>query len=617
MGAGRFSDDGWLDDPRFILAVVQHAKVLRALRNAESSLVSKYGRPRLPGSYLYLYVAFCIDRDPDVESFYNRHDSDHDLWARCGFDPKNRPSLSTLYVRFAELADERIDQAIQDAIAGLIATARKHAPDIGRHVHIDGTLTASHARLRHECTNPTVMANSGYGCRGKHRHPLPRRMSASETHDRHHAEDAAPFDDSEELNGGAGAGASATSGSGSGAGAGFGSNSGEGSATEAGDAPTAGASTARGSAVRGLDARGSAAKSEGLKQLDAEGLRRWGLDPCDPSVKRKRWFERDDHLLSCRDGEAGVRTYTPRAGRGRTTIGMNHLVVTDHVTGGLLAFKVVPAHESEASVAAGLMDQTRDMVGLHPQAMVADRGFHVTHVFNALHDRQIAYVGPWRQAKHRRTRDDVANASGGQVDRHGVIRCRECGGPTRAHGANLGVTSTRGRTAIRVQCIHRILPGCGPTQTVQPSAAPRLIGPLNRTDEVYWQLRHTHSNFERGHAERLARYTVGGRDTASRTKRLGIAPQHVRLRYAQLLDWLRICLRYGWVKPPRGQRKLRRHAITWRETSGSQRLQTVLKARVDAGLEHPRNVNQALDAIYEQRRADRARDDGAPPPRTA
>lgn len=592
MGAGRFSDDGWLDDPRFILAVVQHTKVLRALRDAEASLTSKYGRPQLPGSYLHLYVAFCIDRDPDVESFYNRH-ATSDIWQRCGFDPKNRPSLSTLYVRFAELADQRIDRAIQDAIAGLIATARKHAPDIGRHVHIDGTLTASHARLRHECANPTVTANSGFGCRGQHRHPLPRRMSASETHDRHHAEDAAPFDDSEEL-GGAGAGP------------------GEGSGANAGDAPTAGASTAP-----GPDARRSATKSEGLKQLDAAGLRRWGLDPCDPRVTRKRWFERDGHLLSCRDGEAGVRTYAPRGGRGRTTIGMNHLVVTDHVTGGLLAFDVVPADQNEFTVAAGLMDQTRDMVGLHPQAMVADRGFHITSVFNALHDRQIAYVGPWRKAKHQRTREDVARASEGLVDRHGVIRCRQCGGPTRANGANLGVTSSRDRTAIRVQCAIRPLDECADTQTVLPDAAPRLIGPLNRTDEVYWQLRHAHSNFERGHAERLARYTVGGRDTASRTKRLGIAPQHVRLRYAQLLDWLRICLRYGWVKPPRGQRKIRRHAITWRETSGGHRLQAVLKARIDAGLEHPRNVNKELDAIYEQRRAENARGNGTPPPRTA
>jgi len=568
VGAGRFSDDGWLDDPRFILAVVQHAKVLRALRDVEASLTSKYGRPRLPGSYLYLYVAFCIDRDPDVESFYNRHDSDDDLWARCGFDPKNRPSLSTLYLRFAELAYERIDQAIRDAIAGLIKTARKHAPDIGRHVHIDGTLTASHARLRHECGNPDVIAHSGFGCRGRDRHPLPRRMSAIETLDRHHAEDAAPFDDSEE---------------------------------------------------RGVASSGSSTgvESSGLKQVDAAKLRRWGLDPEDPRIKRKRWFERDGHLLSCRDGEAGVRTYTPRGGRGRTTIGMNHLVVTDHVTGGLLAFKVVPAHESEFRVAAGLMDQTEGMIGLHPQAMVADRGFHFTQVFNELHDRKIAYVGPWRQAKHVRTRDDAAAASGGLVDRHGVIRCRECGGPTRAHGANLGITTSRDRTAIRVQCVHRILPSCGSTQTVPPSVAPRLIGPLNRTDEVYWQLRHAHSNFERVHAERLARYTVGGRDASTRTKRLGVAPQHVRLRYAQLLDWLRICLRHGWIKPPRGQRKLRRHAVTWRQTHVPDRHQDTLTRRVDEGLEHPRNVNEQLDATYEQRRADRTRRSGAPPPRTA
>lgn len=555
-GAGRFSDDGWLDDPRFILAIVQHSKVLRALRDAEGSLVSRYGRPRLPGSYLQLYAAFCIDRDPDVESFFNRHRSS-DIWQRCGFGTKP-PSLSTLYVRFAELADARIDQAIQDAIAGLIKTARKHAPDIGRHVHIDGTLAASHARLRHVCrlATPTV---TGLGCGGHGPHPLPSRMSEAEAIERHHEEDEAPFDDGQDT-----------------------------------PAPPA-------------------TDTGGLVTLDDAGLRRWGLDPCEPRVKRQRWFERDGHLLVCRDGEAGVRTYSPRAGRGRTTIGVNHLVVTDHATGGLLAFDVVPADRNEFTVAAGLMDQTRDMVGLHPQAMVADRGFHITQVFNELHDRQIAYVGPWRKAKHQRTRAQAATASGDRVDRHGVIRCQHCGGPTQAHGARLGVTSSRDQSAIRVQCAIRPLLECAGTQTVQPAVAPRLIGPLNRTDEVYWQLRHTHSNFERVHVERIARYTVGGRDTASRTKRLGLNAQRVRLRCAQLLDWLRICLRYGWIKPPRGQRNIRRHTVSWRETPGAWRLQAVLRVRARDGLDLPTRANEQLDAEYAARQTAAS---GSPPPRT-
>jgi hypothetical protein len=571
-GAGRFSDDGWLDDPRFILAVVQHTKALRALQKAEASLASRYGRPRLPGSYLQLYVAFCIDRDPDVESFYNRHRSS-DIWTRCGF--ARRPSLSTLYARFDELADKRIDQAIQDAIAGLIKTARKHAPEIGRHVHIDGTLAASHARLRHVCD--LADRSTGLGCGGREPHPLPARMSEAEAIERHHAEDEAAFDDEHEATG------------------------------QEADAPTASNTTSTSAAGR-------------LITLDAAGLRRWGLDPHDPGVRRQRWFERDGHLLACRDGEAGVRTYSPRGGRGRTTIGMNHLVVTDHATGGLLAFSVVPADRNEFTVAASLMDQTRDVVGLHPQAMVADRGFHITSVFNELHDRQIAYVGPWRKAKHQRTRATAAAASGGRVDRHGVIRCSACGGPTQAHGAHLGVTSSRDRTAIRVQCAIQPLPECAGTQTVRPEVAPRLIGPLNRTDRVYWQLRHTHSNYERSHAERLARYTVGGRDTASRTKRLGIGAQHVRLRYAQLLDWLRICLRYGWVKPPRGQRNVRRHAVTWRETPGAWRVQPVLDIRAAEGLDIPDRASEQLDAQHAARQADAARASGnraAPPPRTA
>lgn len=548
-----------------MLAVVQHAKALRGLGDVEESLASKYGRPRLPGSYLHLYTVFCIERDPDIESFYNRNESS-DIWERCGFT--DVPSLSTVYLRFAELANDRIDQAIQDAIAGLIKVARKHAPDIGRHVHIDGTLVASHARLRHVCD--LAGSATSLGCRGHEPHPLPNRMSGAEAIERHHAEDEAPFDDEQ--------------------------------------------------AETSTQAGGDRAAAAGrLASLDDAGLRRWGLDPFEPRVKRQRWFERDGHLLVCRDGDAGVRTYSPRGGRGRTTIGVNHLVVTDHVTGGLLAFDVVPADQSEFAVAAGLMDQTRDVIGQHPQAMVADRGFHVTSVFEALHERQIAYVGPWRRAKHQRTRAQAAAASGNRVDRDGVIRCATCGGPTQAHGANLGVTSSRDQPAIRVRCAIQPLPDCAGTQTVQPGVAPRLAGPLLRTDAVYWQLRHTHSNFERVHAERLARYTIGGRDTATRTKRLGIGAQRVRLRCAQLLDWLRICVRYGWVKPPRGQRTTRRRPITWRDTPGAWRLQHVLRDRVRDGLDLPTKAIKHLDAEHAARHAATSANGGtraAPLPRT-
>ncbi len=142
------------------------------------------------------------------------------------------------------------------------------------------------------------------------------------------------------------------------------------------------------------------------------------------------------------------------------------------------------------------------------------------------------------------------------------------------------------------------------TQTIQPGIEPRLVSSLDRTDPVYWQLRHAHSNRERAHAERRARYTVGGRDVLTRTKRLGIAPQRVRLRFAQLLDWIRLCLRYGWihVKTPRNER-IKRHAITRLNTHGAHRVQHVLRARLKDSLDVPTLANAELDALHAAREA--------------
>lgn len=533
----RFSEDGVLDDPLFLVGTLKRIPQIKALLRKEKQLASPYGRHRFRGSFVLLYIAFCIDRDADVHSFYSRHRSTR-LWSLCGF--KERPCRSKVYLRFAEI--DRLDSELQKTIAEFVAVARGHVPEIGRHVHIDGSLASSHATLRHACDHPQI--NPGRGCGNLDDHPLSGTVTVEEATRRHHQEDAAPTDES-----------------------------------------------ATHSRTR-------------LERLNDEGLRKWGLDPDDSTIRRSRWYERNGHLLRCRDPEAGVRTYAPRGGRGRTTIGMNHLVVTDHATGATLAFDVVPADRNEFTTAAGLMDQTRDVAGLYPQAMVADRGFHITSVFSELHTRQIAYVGPWREGGQQHDRRRAAAATNGRVDRHGVIRCQHCGGPTIKHGRHLGVTSSRGRNAIRVRCDHRPLAQCAGTQTIQPGIEPRLVGPLDRTDPVYWQLRQAHSNRERVHAERRARYTVGGRDVLTRTKRLGIAPQRVRLRFAQLLDWVRLCLRYGWiqVKTPRDD-PIKLHEIALVVTRGAERARKVISARVKDSLDVPTLANAELDALHAARGA--------------
>ena len=67
--------------------------------------------------------------------------------------------------------------------------------------------------------------------------------------------------------------------------------------------------------------------------------------------------------------------------------------------------------------------------------MSGDRGYSVRKTFMHNTERGIASVFPWRQGPGESARRDMDRD---EVDRHGIIRCRECGGPCDSDSAGLG-----------------------------------------------------------------------------------------------------------------------------------------------------------------------------------
>ncbi|MGB2953947.1 MAG: hypothetical protein WBB74_11250, partial [Gaiellaceae bacterium] len=67
------------------------------------------------------------------------------------------------------------------------------------------------------------------------------------------------------------------------------------------------------------------------------------------------------------------------------------------------------------------------------------------------------------------------------------------------------------------------------------------------TMESYAAMRESHGEYERVHHFERVRYLVGPDQLAIRPKRIGIGVQQLRSSAAMLLEWLRICLRQGWV----------------------------------------------------------------------
>lgn len=102
------------------------------------------GRPRMPGRWDLLYIAFVASRDPAPFSFWKRWRSSP-IWAECGFE--HRPHYNTIEKHFVEL-EERLD-GFRHVKQLLVQHAKRHCPLVGVFNFYDFTGWQSHARIHH------------------------------------------------------------------------------------------------------------------------------------------------------------------------------------------------------------------------------------------------------------------------------------------------------------------------------------------------------------------------------------------------------------------------------------------------------------------------------------
>lgn len=115
-------------------------------------------RPRNAGDWAIVYLAMVMSTDQHPRYFHERHQDNPAFWRACGFvrtkkDGTERvviPHLSTMYKRFAELAEHEDAFAIaaEPLIDAAIVGSRGH---VGRHLRIDATQAQAHARLYRVC----------------------------------------------------------------------------------------------------------------------------------------------------------------------------------------------------------------------------------------------------------------------------------------------------------------------------------------------------------------------------------------------------------------------------------------------------------------------------------
>ncbi|MCU1529283.1 MAG: hypothetical protein JWP75_3046 [Frondihabitans sp.] len=305
---------------------------------------------------------------------------------------------------------------------------------------------------------------------------------------------------------------------------------------------------------------------------------------------KKIWTDTDGRLFcivgieGCKyeilDRTAGVRAYTGPRGAKRFWLGFYNQKAIDHYTGAPVAINLSSASIPEWKSYPELFSRVLENVGKAPRAVVADKGFSVSSVFQLHTEQGTATVAPWRKRNGsvERSAEDAD-----RFDRHGIPRCKQCGGETQfVRFAKANPKKPR----LWFKCL--VGSGdCAKVQSMYCEADWRLLLPMWRTSETYMALSNARNRYERVHHHWRQRYRVASDDHMLRPKRRGIACQQLRANAALVIEWLMICNREGWLASARcrlrdADRRKREHpAVAWPSA-----LQ-LLKSRRLAGLDLP------------------------------
>lgn len=482
-------------------------------------------------------------------------DAEEEIRKLCGFEEGERSgrSQSTMYQRMTELEDA-VDE-VYDICATIAAAIRIKLPAFGRYWLIDSTASAAHVELRKR--HPDRREKPGLS---------PHALSAADTKRR---------DEWEQL--------------------------------EAFDVST-GDSLMDESLAAALKDLTPVETPEGVVYVDENGevrVKVYAVDAARIEERRDEYGhislrlhdhdgnEGDWYDVRCPD--ASYRAYRDKSGRvKRVWVGYYHQVVVEAATGVVLYTNCISAGTQEYNAYEDTMRGAKSVAGEWPRAIAADAGFDTYAIFESNTRRGIASVIALRNHKNNRVdRDQVTH------DRHGIPRCKHCGGPTKFHRFD---HKSRGGPRLWFTCMHRSTKLCkrrrkdgtrdperGSIQSIACSNDWRRLVPLWKTDPVYHQLVNARGNSESSHQSRRATYKVAGNDLASRHKRIGLGAQALRAALATLCDLLLIAYRLGCYDEDLHQWSLDRkrnrlESTTFRSAASDYKLGRVMKERKTAGL---------------------------------
>ena len=245
------------------------------------------------------------------------------------------------------------------------------------------------------------------------------------------------------------------------------------------------------------------------------------------------------HWWFSRDPDAGTRAYTS-GGRPRAWHGFYNGKVADHYTGGPLTIYVFPANTQERSAYPAMYERARTEPGADPLLSPATAATRTPQSSSTTRAAASPLSSPTGARTAPRPRSPRQPTSGTST----ASRAADTAGPAATSSASSTTTAVARESGSNARC-----PSQMPAIGCRRSAARRTRRDcsLCGAPGAYAAMRETHGEYERVHHFPRVRYLVGPDTLSDRPKRIGSAWQQLRSSAAMFLEWLRICLRQGWV----------------------------------------------------------------------
>jgi len=279
-----------------------------------------------------------------------------------------------------------------------------------------------------------------------------------------------------------------------------------------------------------------------------------------------------------RDLEAGIRAYTGEREAKRFWHGYYAGKAVCHLTGGVIP-SVENASTMEFHLFAPLYDRVREMAGKAPETAVGDKGFSMKVCFEHATKNGTAPVFPWRAANGLDKRHDRETH-----DRHGIVRCKYCGGQTE----QVRFSAANGKPRLWVRCFTGVTADCGKEQTIYCSEDWKTLVPLSRLQPIYHELKKSHGTYEATHDYWRDRYRVAADELGVRPKVVSRDWHRLRSYAACLIDWLRIAAKNGWLGSARAAKQAGERRF---KDAGARIARELTNIRVRIGLAQPYGPN--------------------------